>query len=70
MLPDLAKVVGLTIDSDLTRLVIDIELIVHSVVDQLEDQLLHVRISRCLEGEDTLVVEEEGERTPAFPSCH
>ena len=59
----LAKAGGFTVDSYFALLVIDIELIIHPIVNQLEYYFIHVNSVFLFESKHGLVVEQKAERT-------
>ena len=59
MLLDVAEACRSTVDSDLVVLLILVELILYTIVNQVENHLVHIHAFFLLEGEHSLVVEEE-----------
>ena len=62
MFLDGAEAGGVAIDGDAVLLLVLVELIVDTIVDEVENHLVHIQTILLLEGEDGLVVEEERER--------
>ena len=62
VLLNIAEAGRLTVDSNFILFVILIILIIDSVVNQIENQLIHVHSLFLLESEDSLMVEEKAKR--------